>query len=99
MNLMIAAMWLLGQAAGGNRVALDDFEKAPQGWSFVGGEEFPGAKGSLVLDSAVAHGGTRSYRLSADFTGGGAYVGTWRTLDVLQGQDFTEIRFWAKAEG
>ena len=75
---------------------LDDFEKAPQGWSFVGGEEFPGAKGSLVLDPAAAHGGSRSYRLSADFTGGGAYVGTWR---ALEGRDFSEIRLWARAEG
>src|SRR5262245_25282832 len=99
MRLMMVGVWLLAQAAPGNRVALDDFEKAPQGWTFVGGEEFPGAKGSLVLDSAVAHGGKSSYRLSADFSGGGAYVGTWRTLDVLKGADFTEIRFWAKAEG
>src|SRR6185436_8760388 len=73
--------------------------KAPQGWNYVGGEEFPGAKGSLALDPAAAHGGSRSYRLSADFSGGGAYVGTWRTLDALKGQDFTEIRFWARIEG
>ncbi len=26
---------------------LDDFEAEPKGWKFVGGEEFPGAKGSL----------------------------------------------------
>jgi len=99
MRLITLAVWLLAQAAPGNRVALDDFEKAPQGWTYVGGEEFPGAKGSLALDPAVAHGGSRSYRLSADFSGGGAYVGTWRTLDQLKGQDFTEIRFWAKIEG
>src|SRR4029453_16743345 len=48
------------------------------------------------IDSAVSHSGKRSYRLSADFTGGGAYVGTWRDL---QAQQIQEIRFWAKAEG
>jgi hypothetical protein len=54
---------------------LDDFEAAPQGWNYVGGQEFPGVTGSLAPDTSVAHGGGASYRLQADFTGGGA---TWR---------------------
>ena len=75
---------------------LDDFEAAPQGWSYVGGQEFPGAKGSLARDVSVAHGGSASYRLQADFTGGGAYVGVWRDLATLVVRDVTEIRLWIK---
>lgn len=75
-------------------VPLDDFEKDPQGWKFVGGEEFPGAKGGLAIDATVAHGGRRSYRLQGDFTGGGAYVGTWRELG---GRDIKELRLWVKS--
>jgi hypothetical protein len=86
-------------AQGTSRVPLDDFESAPQGWKYVGGEEFPGAKGGLTLDSAVAHGGRTSYRLDADFSGGGAYVGTWRDLASLKGKDVSELRFWAKSSG
>ena len=76
---------------------LDDFESAPQGWKYVGGEEFPGAKGSLARDTTVGHGHGASYRLQADFTGGGAYVGVWRDLGSLAVRDVKEIRFWVKA--
>jgi hypothetical protein len=81
------------------RVVLDDFETDPRGWKFVGGEEFPGAKGDLAIDATIAHGGKRSYKLRADFTGGGAYVGTWKDLASLNGKEIKEIRLWAKAEG
>jgi len=84
---------------GAPRLPLDDFEKAPAGWKYVGGEEFPGAKGGLALDGAVAHGGRQSYRLEADFGGGGAYVGCWRDLASLKGRDVKDLRFWAKADG
>jgi hypothetical protein len=76
---------------------LDDFEDDPQGWTYIAGWEFPGAKGSLAIDAAEAHGGKRSYKLQADFSGGGAYVGTWRNLESLRGRDFNEIRVWVKA--
>lgn len=81
----------------GARILVDDFEKDPPTWAYVGGEEFPGAKGSLTMDTAAPHGGKRSARLSADFSGGGAYVGTWRDLGSLKGQEFKEIRLWVKA--
>jgi len=81
------------------RLPLDDFEKPPEGWKYVGGEEFPGAKGSLALDASVARGGKSSYRLEADFAGGGAYIGAWRDLSSLKGRDVKELRFWAKADG
>src|SRR4030042_4351945 len=79
------------------RLLLDDFENAPEGWTYIAGWEFPGAKGGLALDTTTAHSGKRSYKLQADFSGGGAYVGTWRDLESLGGRDFKEIRVWVKA--
>jgi hypothetical protein len=93
---------LLGATAGlwiarpSRRIVLDDFEQNPSNWKFIGGEEFPGAKGGVTLDSSVAHGGKRSYRLEADFSGGGAYIGLWRDLQVLKGRPFKELRLWLK---
>jgi hypothetical protein len=84
-------------ADAGPTVLLDDFEVAPQTWKYVGGEEFPGAKGSAARDSSTAHDGKASYRLQADFSGGGAYVGVWRDLATLAVRDLTEIRLWIKA--
>jgi hypothetical protein len=99
------AMLLVGTVAGiliahprpPRGTLLDDFEQVPIGWKFVGGEEFPGAKGDLSLDDTVAHGGRRSYRIRADFTGGGSYVGTWRDLTGVR-VDFKELHVWVKAE-
>src|SRR5579864_1840660 len=64
---LLSALPVYGQAT--TRLPLDDFEREPQGWKYIGGEEFPGAKGSLALDGGVAHGGKSSYRLEADFCG------------------------------
>ena len=69
----------------------------PKGWTYIDGREFPGAKGGLALDATDAHAGKRSYKLRADFTGGGAYVGVWRDLASLQGRDVNELRLWVKA--
>jgi len=99
MHLAMIGVWLLAQSAAGSRIPLDEFEKDTQGWAFIGGEEFPGAKGSLTLDSTVAHRGSGSCKLSADFSAGGAYVGTWRDLTPLKGQELSEIRLWVKSNG
>jgi hypothetical protein len=88
-----AGLWIARPSKG---LVLDDFEQNPATWKYVGGQEFPGAKGGVTLDSTVAHGGKRSYRLDADFSGGGAYVGIWRNLGVLQGRHFKELHFWLK---
>ena len=79
------------------RLMLDDCENDPEGWTYVPGWEFPGAKGGLTLDSGMARNGKRSYKLQADLTKG-AYVGIWRDLASLDGRDFREIRLWVKAE-
>jgi hypothetical protein len=100
--LPAALMLLLGAAAGlwiarpRPGILLDDFEQNPATWKYVGGKEFPGAEGGVFLDTTVAHGGKRAYRLEGDFTNGGAYVGIWRDLGVLQGRHFKELRFWLR---
>ena len=71
---------------------LNDFEADEKGWRYVGGEEFPGAKGSFSREGGAA-------RLRADFGGGGAYVGGWRELALRGVRDLTELRFRAKADG
>ncbi len=83
----------------GRDLPLDDFEAEPKGWKFVGGDEFPGAKGSRVRDTGRAHGGKGSYRLDADFGGGGAYVGCWRDLEAVGLPDVEEFRLWVRTRG
>ena len=78
---------------------LDDFEGEPKNWKFVGGEEFPGAKGSLTRDPSRSHGGKGSSKLDADFRGGGAYVGSWKDLQPSGLPDIEEFRFWVQARG
>lgn len=78
------------------KMPIETFEKDPPNWGWVGGWEFPGAKGSFAADATVAHGGGRSYKLVADFTGGGAYVGTWCNTQGMKERDFREIRVWLK---
>lgn len=85
--------------AAGAVLPLDDFEAEPGGWKFVGGEEFPGAKGSLTRDTARSHGGKGSYRLDADFRGGGAYVGAWKDFPPPPLPDVAEFRAWVRARG
>ena len=80
-------------------ISLDDFEAAPQGWEYVGGWEFPGAKGSLEWDTVAAYKGKGSLRLNADFSKGGAYVGIWKVLPDFKGQYLKEIRVWIKSKG
>lgn len=78
------------------QVNLDNFEFEPRNWKFVGGQEFPGAKGSLTLDGQTVHAGKGAYRLEADFSGGGLYVGTWKDTTDLNLARVKELRFWLK---
>lgn len=89
---------MIAKSGGPRPFVLEDFEQAPSAWTYVGGQEFPGAKGSGSVDASVAHTGKRSYRLEADFTGGGQYVGIWRSMAVLQGRPFKELRLWVKTD-
>ena len=83
----------------GVALPIDDFEAEASGWKFVGGEEFPGAKGALARDTTRAHGGKGSYRLDADFRGGGAYVGAWKDLEPLKLPEVAEFRLWVEPKG
>ncbi len=81
------------------QLMVDDYERDPVGWSYVGGWEFPGAKGAANREAAgVAHGGTHSYRLDYDFTAGGSYVGVWKALDALKVPDVKEFHIWVKTD-
>ncbi|HEX4123121.1 MAG TPA: glycoside hydrolase family 16 protein [Tepidisphaeraceae bacterium] len=79
-------------------VTIDDFEKDMAGWDYANGAEFPGAKGSLALDTTRAHTGHGSLRLETDLTGGGLYTGAWRNLDSLSGLDVEKIDFWVLSD-
>jgi len=89
--------WALDRPGNSPRVLVDDFEDGKSGWGWVGGWEFPGAAGSLAIDTTGGHDGKASGRIIADFTGGGAYVGGWRDMTKLPNRNFKEIRFWIKA--
>ncbi len=95
---LVAPSLAHGADAPGVTLRLDDFEGETKGWKFVGGEEFPGAKGVLVRDAGSAHGGKGSYRLDADFRGGGAYVGSWKDLPTGL-PDVVQFRLWVRARG
>jgi hypothetical protein len=84
-----------------DKIILDilDDKNTTQGWEYVGGWEFPGAKGSLEWDAAVAHKGKGSLRLDADFSKGGAYVGLWKKIADLKSRDINEIHLWVKSMG
>jgi hypothetical protein len=47
----------------------------------------------------VAHAGKGSYRLDADFRGGGAYVGSWKDIEPRGLPDVEEFRLWVQARG
>jgi hypothetical protein len=78
------------------RVPIQDFEGDIPGWKYVGGEEHPGAKGSFTPDTTVVHAGRRAYKLDADFSKGGVYVGCWWDTTGLKERDVQEIRLWVK---
>jgi len=87
-------LWAQDRPGMSARILLDDFDKEPSGWKYIGGQEFPGATGSLTMDKTTGHEGKGSYHLVGDFSGGGGYVGTWKDLPQ---RNFTELRIWIKA--
>jgi hypothetical protein len=88
--------WASDRAGNSVRILIDDFETTGGTWVWVGGWEFPGAKGSYSLDPGTGHDSKASGKIIADFTGGGAYVGIWRDLTKFSNRNFKEIRFWVK---
>jgi hypothetical protein len=88
--------WILTKAGAMPRLLLDDFAQGIAGWGFHPGSEFPGAKGSQAYDSTVGRDGKGSLKISADFSGGGAYVSSGRPLPP--GTDAKEVRFWLRSD-
>lgn len=74
----------------------EDFESnwQPERWVFSNGAEFPGATGNFQRSEEAARRGEFGGRLQFDFTGGGAYVGTYLSLDGAQ--DVAAVRIWLK---
>src|SRR5438128_2502674 len=62
------------------------------GWTFNNGQEFPGAKGGLEIDSETKRGGQDSLKITGDFTGGGMYV----SASTEVGVDVRELSFWVR---
>lgn len=73
-------------------VSISDFEDGVP-WRFGNGPEFPGAVGSHTIDP-LAHTGTSSGRLQADFTAGGNYVQIVSSLN----KDITELTWWSQTD-
>lgn len=88
--------WALVRSGAGPRLLIDDFSQGIAGWGFHPGTEFPGAKGGQSYDTAAGRDGKGSLKISADFSGGGAYVSTARTLP--SGTDAKEVRFWIRTD-
>ena len=96
---LLARAGTVPAANAGGPLLVDDFERAAPEWEYVGGWEFPGAKGLTVRDQGTARSGTGAYRVDWDFTGGGVYVGTWKKFEGAKALDATELRFWVKTAG
>lgn len=75
-------------------MSLIDAKDPKAGWGFYNGAEFPGAKGSLEAAADVEAQRRPALKLSADFTGGGNYVGMGKGID---GGEVDTISFWVKA--
>lgn len=76
-------------------VPVEDFEGEEMRFSFFGGDEFPGAKGTLArVKAGEGEGDGWAGRLDADFRGGGVYV--QMGLDLEEPVDIQELRFRIK---
>jgi len=66
----------------------------PGRWVFSNGAEFPGARGSFQRSEEAAHRGEFGGCLQFDFTGGGAYVAAYLSVD--SSQDLAAVRVCLK---
>ncbi|MEU4290044.1 glycosyl hydrolase [Kribbella sp. NPDC026596] len=75
---------------------LGDYESAAEGWTFYPGSEFPGATGSLALDTVSPQAGAQSAKVAANFSGGGNYVAIQRTFTPV---NLNALSLWVKTTG
>src|SRR5690554_4239206 len=64
-------------------------------WKSYNGQEFPGAKVTLMPDGKVRHNNMASLRLEGDFTEGGNYVEASTSI----GTDISMLSFWLRFPG
>ncbi|QDU76690.1 hypothetical protein Pan97_37450 [Bremerella volcania] len=78
-------------------IRLDDLGEEGTGtWQYNNGNEFPGAKGSLAAIEGPTD-GQSSLRLSANFSGGGRYVGARNRLAALDVKQTNAIRLQVRS--
>ncbi len=78
-------------------IALGDFSQDTKKWQLSLGAEFPGAQGTLELEADPEDAQKKNLRLTADFTGGGRYVGIGRQFAAPL--DIRELRFTLQTGG
>jgi len=80
-------------------VRLDEIIEGEHDWRFDNGREFAGAKGGLTVVNDGPQAGASCLQLSADFTGGGAYVQILKDLKPMGlGGDLADIRLKVKSD-
>ena len=90
--MMIVAACIAAASPAGEQSLIDP-EEPKFGWGFYNGAEFPGAKGELSVADDVEAQRRPALRLSADFTGGGKYVGAGCKAEG----PVESLSFWVKA--
>ncbi|MFN3150083.1 hypothetical protein [Bremerella sp.] len=79
-------------------IRLDELgEEGTGAWQYNNGNEFPGAKGSLSIVRGPSD-GKQALRLSADFNGGGRYVGTRNSLAAFDAKLTTAIELQVRSD-
>jgi len=73
-------------------VRLDEVLEGQHDWRFTKGEEFKGAQGSLSLVADEPVPGFNAFKMSGDFTGGGAYVAMNKDLQPLEAKELVAVR-------
>ena len=79
-------------------VRLDQYDEAEAEWTFDNGQEFPGALGSLAIAKDQPAKGQSCLVLAGDFTRGGNYVQTMRSLKEVEMKDLAAIRLKVKSD-
>ncbi len=95
-HLLFIAIFFCATALNADEVPLIDPADPAKDWKFDNGQEFPGAKGSLVLDPLAVKDGKPSLRLTADLSGGGNYVQMSRNVEAHK-LEAESVSFWIKA--
>lgn len=89
-------LWSLPANAQSGDFMIADFETVLPAFDLNRGEEFPGAKGSLLREEIAATQGRAALKLAADFSGGGQYVSTGPAL--TESLDIDALKFRVRSK-